>query len=72
MKKHAITYAGGSWHWESKFGTGAEDTRDGAEQEYVKSFLKNKQEPDYRHVLMVTKEDESWLMEELKKERRKK
>lgn len=70
--KHAISYAGGYWQWESKHGQGVEHTRDGAEQEYVKSFLRKKEKPDWRHVLMVTEEDVPWLMEEIKRERRKK
>lgn len=72
MKKHAIQYRMGGWLWESKFGSGSEDTRDGAEQEYIKSFLRNKVTPDWDDVLMVTQEDVPWLMEELKKERRRK
>lgn len=70
--KRPINYAGGYWQWESEFGQGVEDTRDGAELEYVKSFLKNKGTPQWNHILMLTEDDVPWVMEEIKKERRRK
>lgn len=67
--KHAINYAGGYWQWESEYGSGVEHTRDGAEIEYAKSFLKKKQEPDWEHLLCITPEDRQWIILELKKKK---
>jgi hypothetical protein len=55
--KRPIRYLMQKWLWENEIDSGGDDTRDGAEQEYVESCLKHGITPDWKNLLTVNKED---------------
>lgn len=55
--KRPIRYNIGKWIWEHDLDYGVEDTRDGAEQEYVKSCKEHGIKPDWKNLLTVTEDE---------------